>query len=119
METEYVTVKKTWWLRRIHHLILKNLSEFDLTNTTLAEELSMSERQLYRIVKELTGLSPNVYIRQIRLREAYQLLQTEKYLSVREVAALVGYQKSEYFIRLFIEKYGVHPIKILKEDKDE
>ncbi|MEZ4885308.1 MAG: AraC family transcriptional regulator [Chitinophagales bacterium] len=117
MKANNTTSNRQWWLKRIYRLILENLSEFDFTNSTLAEELSISERQLYRIVKELTGLSPNLYIRQIRLQEAYKFLQTGQFHTIRELALLVGYQKIEYFTRLFTAEFGVHPMEILKQNK--
>ncbi len=115
MDTDYATPKKTWWLKRVNQLILDNLSRFQLTNSSLAKELSISDRQLYRIVKECTGLSPNLYIRQIRLKEAYQLLQSGKYLTVKEVAAKVGFQKSDYFTRLFKSEFGLTPLEVLQQ----
>lgn len=115
METEYATPQKTWWLKRVNQLILENLSDFYLTNITLAEKLSISERQLYRIVKECTGSSPNVYIRQIRLKAAYKFLQSGTYLTVKEVAAAVGFQKADYFTRLFKSEFGQTPLEVLQE----
>lgn len=115
MQTDYATPKKTWWLKRINQLILGNLSDFQLTNSSLAEDLSISERQLYRVVKELTGLSPNIYIRQIRLKKANDFLQSGNYLIVKKVAAEVGFQKSDYFTRLFKSEFGQTPLEILQE----
>ncbi|MFK7907616.1 MAG: helix-turn-helix domain-containing protein [Chitinophagales bacterium] len=114
MDTDYATAPKTWWQKRVDELILTNLSNFQLTNSSLAKELSISERQLYRIVKECTGLSPNVYIRQIRLKTAYKFLQSGKYLTVKEVAAVVGFQKNDYFTRLFKSEFGLTPLEVLQ-----
>lgn len=115
MQTEPAKIPKKWWITRINQLILENLSDFYWTNTTLAAELSISERQLYRIVKELTGMSPNLYIRQIRLKAAYKFLQSGRYLTVKEVAAAVGFQKADYFTRLFKSEFGLTPMEVLQE----
>ncbi len=116
MDADYATPKKTWWLKRVNQLILDNLFDSQLTNSFLAEELSISERQLYRMVKELTGLSPNIYIRQIRLEEAYQLLQSGKYYTVKEVVAKVGFQKADYFTRLFKSEFGLTPSEVMQQN---
>ena len=86
-----------------------------MTNASLAKSLSISDRQLYRIVKELTGVSPNIYIRQIRLQKAYQLLESGEYLTVKEVVANVGFRKAAYFRSLFKAEFGKTPYEVLQE----
>ena len=104
------------WFDQFQKLILKNLSDNSLTNTWLAAQLPISVRTLYRIVKKQTGLSPNLYIRAIRLEEAYTLLTSKRYATVKEVVAKVGFRKNDYFTQLFKATYGENPITILKKD---
>ncbi|MEZ4885318.1 MAG: helix-turn-helix transcriptional regulator [Chitinophagales bacterium] len=101
MKANKTTPNRQWWLKEINLLTLKHLSDSNLNNALLAEKLSVSERQFYRMVKNLTGMSPNLYVRHIRLQKAYQFLQSGEYRIVKEVAAKVGFQKAEYFTHLF------------------
>ncbi|MDJ0835596.1 MAG: two-component regulator propeller domain-containing protein [Acidobacteriota bacterium] len=74
----------------------------------LAEELGFSRRQLQRKLKALTNKTPAVFIRQIRLERAAQLLK-ERAGNVAEVAYAVGFNKPQYFSTLFRETFGKNP----------
>ena len=68
----------------------------------------MSGSQLYRKLKALTGKSTAIYIRSIRLAQAYELLrQTD--MTVSEIAYEVGFKNTAYFSRCFSEQYGKSP----------
>lgn len=73
----------------------------------LEKAMHLSQMQLYRKLKALTGLSPSLYIRSIRLQKARELLQTTD-LTAAEVAYEVGFTSPAYFSRVFAEAYG-HP----------
>ena len=68
----------------------------------LAAILGISLRTLNRRFKRATGISPNSYLLQQRLRSARELLRTSN-LSIAEVAVAAGYGDSDYFSRLFRE----------------
>ena len=86
-----------------------------MTNNQLAKQLAVSERLFYRRIKSITGITPNQYIREIRLNEAKRLLEKEKAITVKEVAAKVGYTKTVYFSDLFMTKFGLYPKDILDQ----
>jgi AraC-like DNA-binding protein len=71
----------------------------------------MSNMQLYRKLKGVTGLSGIEFIRTIRLKKAFQLLETATY-SVAEVAYQVGFNDPSYFTRIFKKEYGKAPSEI-------
>lgn len=63
---------------------------------------------LSKIFKEVTDVNLSNYITDVRMQKAAELLeQTE--LRIHEVMEQVGYQKSQYFSKLFKDKYGVTP----------
>lgn len=101
------------WTKTLNQLLLENLEEPELTNSTLAHRMYMSERAFYRKVKETTGLTPNHYVRVIRLKRAKQLLQSGQYSQVKEVARRVGFLKTSYFSQLFEKAYGQRPSEII------
>ena len=74
----------------------------------LADEVSLSPRQLRRKLKELTGLSTAGYIRSMRLQRAAQLLE-EQAGTVSEVAYAVGFQDPKHFSKLFRQVFGMAP----------
>jgi AraC-like DNA-binding protein len=62
-----------------------------------------------RKIKTLTGLTPNKYIREIKLQHARTLLESKKYVTVSEVSQAVGFSKTEYFSQLYKERFGKLP----------
>lgn len=87
-------------------------SELDSDNFNVAQlclTLNMSQPQLYRKVKSLTGISIAAYIRKIRLSHAKKMLRDSD-LTISEIAYTVGFKDPSYFSRTFSEEYGSAPI---------
>ncbi len=80
--------------------------QFDLD--ALSQVLLLSRSQLGRKVKALTGQSPAVFLRSLRLQKARHLLLTSS-LTVKEVAYDVGFSDPAYFSRSYSERYGENP----------
>lgn len=108
--------KEFRWLSQFKEIVLANLSDSSLTNELLATKLSISTRTLYRIIQKHTGQTPNHYLRNIRLEQAYDLLNAGSYVTVKEVVAKVGFKKVHYFSTLFKAKYGMNPVEVLKKN---
>jgi len=70
---------------------------------SVAEELSLSQNQLYAIVKEFSGCSPKEYLLQRSMLEAQRILFYEK-STAKELAYELGFIDPDYFSRLF-KKY--------------
>ena len=103
------------WLKRINAFIDENLQNPNFQLMDLTKELGISTAQLYRRISKLTGISPNKYIRQIRLQKAKEILERGTYPTVRETAESVGYLQPEYFTKLFKKEFNVLPKDILKQ----
>ncbi len=74
------------WLKKLEIFVSKNLSNENLKVSVLAQEFTMSESTLLRKIKRLTGLTPNEYIKEVRLNTARSLLEKKAFNSVTEVA---------------------------------
>jgi signal transduction histidine kinase/DNA-binding response OmpR family regulator/ligand-binding sensor domain-containing protein len=99
------------WLEKVEKIILKEMNNSMFSNEYLAKLLFVSSNSLYRKIKSLTGLTPNKYIRLIRLQQAKLLLQQGK--PVHITANEVGFQKVEYFSILFKKEFGKLPSEFL------
>lgn len=104
------------WLKRFDALISKDPSDDSLNNESLAKEMMISERQLFRKMKAFTGKSPQQYLRQYRMNQAMKYLRDGRYRTVKETAHAVGYLNVSYFISLFEEAFGAKPLHILQEE---
>ena len=94
-------------------LIEKNIDNPTLNISLLCNELALSRTLLYNRITQLTGNSPNEFIRTVRLKTAVNLLITGKY-SIAEVSNMVGIDNPKYFSRIFKEYYHVSPKNYLK-----
>ncbi|WP_166239918.1 AraC family transcriptional regulator [Paenibacillus turpanensis] len=79
----------------------------------LAEEARMSTSSLHSYFKEVTGMSPIQYQKQLRLQEARRLLITES-MEAAEAAYLVGYESPSHFSREYTRKFGLSPMRDLQ-----
>ena len=89
------------WLHEVDQLIYDNLDNANFTIQTLAFQLHLSTASFYRKMTKLTDSSPADYIRQKRLYEAKDLLQTEPNYSFKKLANKVGYKREDYFAKIF------------------
>jgi signal transduction histidine kinase/ligand-binding sensor domain-containing protein/CheY-like chemotaxis protein/AraC-like DNA-binding protein len=102
------------FLEKITALIAHHLSDSTLDGNLICRELSISKSGLYKKIKTLTGVSLNIFIRNIRLRHAAELLRQGK-ASVAGVAFDTGFNDPAYFSRCFSEYYGYSPKKLLSQ----
>ena len=89
---------------------LENYS-MDITVRELAESVFfMNQNYISHLFAEKKGISFSAFLRQVRISHAKELLKEEKW-SVTEVAAMVGYNDTSQFIRIFRQEVGVTPKK--------
>lgn len=96
------------FLQKIKDLVEAHLDEADFDISKLARQAGMSRVQLYRKVKALTGKSPSIFVRTIRLQKAKALLQTTA-LNISEIAYDVGFSDPASFSKTFREQFGESP----------
>jgi YesN/AraC family two-component response regulator len=94
------------WLSDLEGIVRKHTGKTDLNLAALGYELNISERQLFRRIKAITGLTPNKYIRAIRLQIAREAIESGRYRTVAEVSYAAGFDTPSYFSKLFKEQYG-------------
>ena len=94
------------WLSEFEALIRKYIGKIELNINILSNEMAMSERQLFRRTKAIMGVTPNQYIRIVRLQIAMEAIKTGKYRTVSEIAHLAGFETPAYFNKLFKEIYS-------------
>lgn len=88
----------------------------EISVSSLAELEHLSVSRYYTLFKENTGYSPSEYIIILRINRACTLmLQSD--MTVKEIAALVGYHDAFYFSRLFKKYMGISPAEYKKQNK--
>jgi len=106
--TEYaLSQKDREFIARIQEVITEQMADENFYIDSLAEVMHMSRSNFYRKIKALSGMSPNDYLKTIRLNRAAELIKSGERIS--EVAERVGFTSSSYFAKCFKTQFGVLP----------
>jgi AraC-like DNA-binding protein len=70
--------------------------------------MSLSQMQVYRKLKALTGKTASQFIRSYRLSIGKEMLKKPE-LSISEIAYEVGFSDPNYFSRTFHKEFGAPP----------
>jgi AraC-like DNA-binding protein len=84
--------------------------DFDIAEYCHA--VAMSNSQLYRKTISLTGLSPNILLKEFRLEKAKELMKKKRY-SIAQITYDTGFTSASYFTKCFKKKYGLLPMAYL------
>jgi AraC-like DNA-binding protein len=95
-------------MERIMKVVNKDLSNPDLDVDLLAREVGFSRVHLHRKMKEITGVAVATFIRNIRMKQAVELLK-EKDRDVSQIGYAIGCDKPSNFATTFKKQYGVSP----------
>ncbi|GHV23609.1 hypothetical protein FACS189428_7340 [Clostridia bacterium] len=96
------------FLSEITKIIEERIDDPDLNVNSLSTLSAIGSKQIYRKLKQLTGMSPVEYIRSIRMKKAAMLLSQNKF-TVSEVMYMVGFSSSSYFSKCFQAEFGTMP----------
>lgn len=96
------------FLAKIKSIVEAQVDDEDFSVQTLSDCMAMDRTGLYRRLLALTGKSPSVYIREIRLEVAARLLR-ESDMPVSEIAAKTGYSTTKYFNKVFRQAFSISP----------
>ncbi|HOO98100.1 MAG TPA: two-component regulator propeller domain-containing protein [Bacteroidales bacterium] len=96
------------FLKKIYNIIKENMRDFDFDAGALHEKAGMSRVHLFRKLKVLTGLSPGMLIRNIRLETAATYLVSHSG-NITEIANSVGISNPSYFTKCFRKYFKVTP----------
>lgn len=93
---------------RALRLIHQGFGDHNLTVEQLASRLHLSTSRLRQLFAQRLGIGPKLYIREVRLGRARNLLENSS-LSVKEVMAAVGFGDASHFSRDYKKRFGILP----------
>ncbi|WP_257667400.1 helix-turn-helix domain-containing protein [Parapedobacter tibetensis] len=97
---------------RAKHLIQVHFADPSFTVDSLAQQVGLSRRNLYRLFENQGQPTPQRLILTTRLEKARELLNSNQHL-VGEVTAMVGFNVRTHFSKQYKQEFGVSP----KEDR--
>lgn len=87
---------------------LENCSDWKWTLSSMAAACSMGRTQFTRLCQELTNMAPIEYLNHARIERAKKLLSATDH-RVGDIAAMCGFETSQYFATRFRAGTGVAP----------
>lgn len=93
---------------RLMKAIEKNMDNTGYTVDQLASDVALSRSNLYRRTQSMLGVTPNDFLRNVRLKHAAHLLSHTD-MPIHQIALSVGFQSPRYFSQSFNKMFGVTP----------
>lgn len=104
-----------WAERRSMEIMRTRLAE-DISLVELAVEVKLSPFHFSRMFRQSVGVSPQVFLTQLRLDKACELLRWSD-LPVTEIAFEVGYCSSQVLARVFVKHRHTTPTDYRREHR--
>ena len=103
-----LTPQEETLLESIFGSLEEHFQDPDFDVEEYCQNMAMSKSQLYRKAIALTGLSPNILLKDFRLQKAKDLMKKQQY-SISQVTFEAGFTSPSYFTKCFKKKYGLLP----------
>jgi len=100
-------------LESLFNKLEKHWQDPDFDVDDYCHEMAMSKSQLYRKTISLTGLSPNLLLKEFRLEKAKELMKKQHY-SISQITFDSGFTSPSYFTKCFKKKYGLLPMNYIE-----
>ena len=100
------------FLELLFHKLEENWQNADFDIADYCQAMTMSKSQLYRKTIALTGLPPNLLLKEFRLEKAKELMKKQHY-NISQITFDSGFSSPSYFTKCFKKKYDLLPMTYL------
>jgi len=94
--------------KHVIEYIEQNIGKADIGVDDIAAVACVSRTQLAKKTKELFGITPVAFLREVRLQHAVKILMNSN-KTVNEIAYESGFSDPKYFSKCFKQKFGLTP----------
>lgn len=102
------------FLDAVNSIIEKNLDNIDFDMNMMARELGLSRSSLYAKFKALTGMTPNDFVLNCKLKRAAVLLTDRPDWQIADISDRLGFGSPRYFTRCFKAQFEITPAEYRK-----
>ena len=106
------------FLKRAMACVHDHIDDADYDRDAFAADMGASPSTLYNKLRAITGMNVSTFIRDIRMKEAYKLAESNPNLRVSDLAYQVGFQDPKYFSTCFKKQFGMQPKEFMEKVKD-
>lgn len=96
-------------LKKLNQIIVDRIDDPSLSIEIIAHELSASRSKAINLIKNLTGKTPLVYMKGIRMDYVSHLIKTEKVKNSSEAAKSIGMTNTTQFSNQYQKHFGRKP----------
>lgn len=102
------------FLDKVTKIVDQYLDNEDLDIAVLCRELGVGRTLLHTKFKALTGMTPNEFILNYKLKKAALMLKNEPHLQIGEISDRLGFGSPRYFTRCFKHQFNTTPVEYRK-----
>lgn len=106
-------------LERAINVVTENMHNADFNVDQLAAEMGIHRTGLNRKLQFITGQTPILFIRTLRLKRARQLIEKDPTQPISQVAYQVGFNNPKIFTRYFYELFNEKPSAFAQQLKKQ
>lgn len=103
-----ITARNTAFITKVRDIITTAIGNPDMGSTFIASKMNLSQRQLNRKIKSVTGVDTSSLIRELRIAKAKELLCSTD-IPVTEVGERCGFDSASYFSKIFKQHTKLTP----------
>jgi YesN/AraC family two-component response regulator len=103
------------FLKRAMACVHDHLDDASYDRDAFAADMGASPSTLYNKLRAITGMNVSTFIRDIRMKEAYKLAESNPNLRVSDLAYRVGFQDPKYFSTCFKKQFGMQPKEFMEK----
>jgi signal transduction histidine kinase/ligand-binding sensor domain-containing protein/AraC-like DNA-binding protein len=103
-----ITNADEYFLEQAMTTVEEQMGNYDFKVEDFATRMAVSRSLLFTKLKALTGMTPNNFVKSVRLKRAAQLLEGGQ-LNISQVAYAVGFKDPKYFRRCFKAQFNELP----------
>ncbi len=103
------------FIQKVNDTVNNNISEVEFGVLELSKELGISRVHLHRKLKSIANVSPNEFIKNIRLQKSRELLLQLEF-TISEVCYKVGFNSPAYFSSCFKSYYQMSPSEFVERN---
>lgn len=109
LQTQHqITQQDELFIKKVKEITEKNIDNSDFLIDNLVAELAMSRTVFFKKLKSLTGLAPVEFIRDIKIKYAARLIESQQY-TIKEVSFMIGISDTKYFTQCFKKIFNMTP----------
>lgn len=113
-----VTSQDEVFIQRTMKFIEEHFANPDLNIDDIAEMIGVSRSSFFKKIKNLLGIPPVEFIKEIRIQRAAQLLDAGE-SNISQIAYTVGMNDPRYFSKCFKQKYNMTPTEYKEKNLRE